>query len=231
MITLYQFPPAFGLPNASPFCFKVENYLRMTGEPYEIKIGNPRSAPKGKLPFIKDGSVVVSDSTHIVQHLVKTRGDKLDEHLSPRDRALGHVVRRMLEEGTYFCLVYARWIDDAGFEPVKNEIFGAMPALARALVPHIARRMIKKQIHAQGTGRHAPEDIYAMAAEDIAALAGILGDKPYFLGDAPTSLDATTYAFVAPLLWAPVPPGLQGVVEKHAGLTAYCERMKARYYP
>jgi glutathione S-transferase len=231
MITLYQFPPAFGLPNLSPFCFKVENYLRMTEEPFEIKNGNPRSAPKGKLPFIKDGGVVVSDSAHILQHLVKTRGDKLDQRLSARDRALGHVVRRMLEEGTYFCMVYARWVDDAGFAPLRTEVFGKMPAIVRTVVPSIARRMVTKQVHAQGTGRHAPEDIYAMAAEDIAALADILADKPYFLGEAPTSVDATAYAFLAAMLWGPLPPGVQGIVEKHPALKAYCERMKARYYP
>jgi glutathione S-transferase len=231
MIQLYQFRPAFGLPNPSPFCFKVENYLRMTGEPYETRNGDARSAPKGKLPFIKDGNVVVADSSHIVQHLVKTRGDKLDRHLSPRDRAVGHAVRRMLEEGTYFCLIYARWVDDAGFESIRDELFGSMPALARALVPPLVRRMVKKQTHTQGTGRHAPEDIYAMGAEDIGALAGILGDNPYFLGGEPTSVDATAYAFLALLRWAPPLPGLGGVVEKHPNLSAYCERMKARYYP
>lgn len=231
MITLYQFAPAFGLPNPSPFCFKVENYLRMTEVPYETRLGNPRSAPKSKLPFIKDGNVVVSDSAHIVQHLVKTRGDKLDAHLTPRDRAVGHAVRRMLEEGTYFGVVYGRWVDDAGFSASRGELFGAMPALARALVPPLARSMVKKQVHAQGTGRHAPEDIYAMVADDVGALAEILGDSPYFLGSAPTSVDATAYAFLALLLWTPKPPGLTGVVEKHANLEAYCKRMKARYYP
>ena len=36
MIKLYQFAPAFGLPNASPFCMKMETYLRMAGLPYEL---------------------------------------------------------------------------------------------------------------------------------------------------------------------------------------------------
>lgn len=231
MITLYQFPPAFGLPNPSPFCFKVENYLRMTGEPYETRVGNPRSSPKGKLPFIKDGGVVVSDSAHIVQHLVRTRGDKLDGRLAPRERALGHAVRRMLEEGTYFGLVYARWVDDAGFDAAGGEMFQSMSPVARALVIPIARRMVRKQTHAQGTGRHAPEDIYSMVADDVASLADILGDQPYFLGAEPASVDATAYAFLATLLWSPRPPGLQGLVEKHPNLEAYCDRMKARYYP
>lgn len=231
MITLYQFEPAFGVPNPSPFCFKVENYLRMTGEPYETRVGNPRSSPKGKLPFIKDAGVVVSDSAHIVEHLVRTRGDKLDSHLSPRDRAIGHAVRRMFEEGTYFPLVYSRWVDEAGFASVRDTFFGKMPALARALVPSIARRMVKKQVHAQGTGRHAPEDIYAMIAADFRASADILGDSPYFLGAEPTSVDATAYAFLGLTLWAPRAPGLDGLLQKHPNLVAYCERMKARYYP
>lgn len=230
MITLYQFPPAFGLPNPSPFCMKVETYLRMIGEPFEVKSANPQKAPKGKLPFIKDGGIVVSDSNHIVQHLVKTRGDKLDAGLSPRDRAIGHLVRRTLEEGLYFCMVYARWVDDVGWAAGKSEFFKDMPAVARAIVPGIARRMIRKQAHSQGTGRHAPEDIYAMAAEDTAALSAILGDKPYFLGDSPTSVDASAYAFLALMLWSPLPEAIPDAVKKHANLVAYCERMKSRYY-
>lgn len=230
MITLYQFNPAFGLPNPSPFCFKVETYLRMTGEPYEVKPGNPQRAPKGKLPFIKDGGVVVSDSAHILDHLKKTRGDKLDKDLSAKDRALGHLVRRTLEEGLYFCMVYARWVDDVGWAAGKDQFFSSMPALARAIVPGIARRMVKKQVQAQGTGRHAPEDIYAMAAEDTAALSEILGDKPYFLGDDPTSVDASAYAFLALMLWSPLPEAVGSAVKKHPNLVAYCERMKARYY-
>lgn len=231
MITLYQFPAAFGLPNPSPFCFKVENYLRMTGEPYEVKSGSPQKAPKGKLPFIKDGGVVISDSEHILLHLKKTRGDKLDKGLTPQQRALGHVIRRALEEALYFCMVYARWVDDAGFAAIKQHFFKDMPAIARALVPGIARRMVKKQVRAQGTGRHAPEDIYATANEDIAALAELLGDKQFFLGDSPSSVDATAYAFLGLLLWTPLPAALEDCVKKHANLVAYCERMKAQYYP
>lgn len=230
MITLYQFAPAFGLPNGSPFCFKVENYLRMTGEAFETKEANPRRAPKGKLPFIKDSGVVVSDSAHILDHLKKTRGDRLDKDLSPKDRALGHTIRRTIEEGLYFCLVYARWLDDAAWPAAKEAFFSGLPALPRAFVPGIARSMVRKHLHAQGTGRHAAEDVYALADADLAALAELLGDNPYFLGASPTSVDATAYAFLALTLWSPVPPSLEGSMKRHANLIAYCERMRARYY-
>jgi hypothetical protein len=39
MVKLYPFAPAWGLPNASGFCLKLETYLRMAGLPYEIAPG------------------------------------------------------------------------------------------------------------------------------------------------------------------------------------------------
>jgi hypothetical protein len=54
MIKLYQYAPAFGLPNASPFCLKLETWLRMTGLPFQIQPFDFRQmskAPKGKMPF------------------------------------------------------------------------------------------------------------------------------------------------------------------------------------
>ena len=53
MIKLYQFEPAFGLANASPFCMKLETYLRMAALPFEIPCASLRhlqKAPKGKMP-------------------------------------------------------------------------------------------------------------------------------------------------------------------------------------
>ena len=36
MITLHQPPRAWGMPNVSPFCVKLETYLRMTGVEYQV---------------------------------------------------------------------------------------------------------------------------------------------------------------------------------------------------
>lgn len=58
MIQLYQFAPAFDLPNASPFCMRLETYLRMAALPFEIprfKLQQFQGAPKGKMPYIVDG--------------------------------------------------------------------------------------------------------------------------------------------------------------------------------
>ena len=87
MIKLYQFNPAWGLPNPSPFCMKVETYLRMVGLPYEVINGVlPFKAPKKKLPYIEDGTQVIADSGFILKHLRQTYGDKLDENLSDHEK-------------------------------------------------------------------------------------------------------------------------------------------------
>ena len=67
---MHQFPAALGLPNASPFCMKLETYLRMTGLPFEVRpVTDPRRAPKGKLPYIDDGGTVLADSNLILDYL------------------------------------------------------------------------------------------------------------------------------------------------------------------
>jgi len=79
-------------------------------------------------------------------------------------------------------------------------------------------------------GRHSVDEICAIGCRDVDALADWLGDKPYMLGDQPRSLDASAYAFLANLLWAPVTSPIRRHAQARPALEAYCQRMKARYY-
>lgn len=232
MITLYQFDPAFGLPNASAFCMKVENYLRMTGHEYSAPRGaSLMKAPKGKMPYIDDDGRIVADSGFIIEHLKAKYGDPLDANLTPQQRAFALAFRRLMEENLYWALVYSRWFEPEGWALTRAAFFGGLPAPLRVIVPMVARRGMRKEIWGHGLGRHSREEIYAIGCADITALADLLADKPYFLGDTPTSLDATAYAFLANLLWAPLDTPLKAHVQEYPQLEAYCKRMKARYYP
>lgn len=104
MIVLRQPPRAWGLPSMSPFCAKLETYLRMAKIPYEIKPGNPRVAPKGKIPYIEHDGHVMGDSEHIVEYLREKFGDRLDAHLDPAAKAKARLIRVMLESHTYFAI-------------------------------------------------------------------------------------------------------------------------------
>lgn len=211
---------------------KVETYLRMAGLQYECpRSANHFKSPKGKLPYIDDGGKVVADSTFIVDYLKATYGDKLDASLSPAERALGVLIQRTFEESLYWTVLYSRWIDDAGFAKVDEAFFAHLEFPLRQLIPIFARRGLRGQLHGQGTGRHSRDEIYAIGCRDITALAEILGDKPYYLGEQPSSVDGTGYAFLANLLWVPIDLPMQAHASKYSNLDAYCRRMKARYFP
>jgi glutathione S-transferase len=231
MITLHQFAPAWGLPNLSPFCFKLETYLRMANLPYTAKTSNPRASPKGKLPSIDDGGTIVCDSGAIVEHLKKKHGDPLDGALSIQQRALGHAIRRMCEESLYWPLVFSRWGEDDAFELVRRDLLRpALPPVLRVLLPGVIRKQVLKQLHGQGMGRHSRDEIYEIGKNDITALSTLLGAQPYFLGDAPTSVDATTYAWLALVLWAPPGSPLTTHAKGLDNIVQYCERMRDRYW-
>jgi glutathione S-transferase len=231
MIKLHQFAPAFGLPNASPFCMKLETYLRMAGLSYElVNSGNVMAAPKGKLPYIDDDGTIVADTSFIIDHLKSRYGDPLDDTLTPLQRALGTAFQRLIEENLYWAVVHTRWADEAGWVKTREAFFGALPAPLRWFVPALARRALLAELRGQGMGRHSVAEIHAIGCRDVTAIADFLADKPFMLGPRPTSLDATAYAFLANLLWAPVDSPIRRLALQRTELQAYCERMKARYF-
>ena len=232
MIELYNFQPAYGLPSASPFVLKVETYLRMTGIPFKTVIKNdPRKAPKQKLPVILDEGQEIPDSGAIIAHLKKKHGDKLDEKLDASQRGVAHAVRRMLEESAYFVMVYARWVYPPGWKITREVFFGKMPALLRAFLPGMIQKNIKKTLHGQGIGRHSHEEIMAFGKADLDALSQILGDKPYLLGNEPTSIDAVGYGFLAQVMYTPFEDEVVTYAKTLKNLLAYTNRMRDRYYP
>lgn len=231
MITLHQFAPVWGLPNASPFCMKIETYLRMAGLPYRTQVVfNPAKAPKGKLPYLVDGTRTVADSSFILEYLKGTYGDPLDAHLGPAERAQGLALQRLLEDHLYWCALYDRWALDENWAMVKPAFFGSLPPGIRALVAWLARRRQLSALHGQGIGRHTTEEVTALGSADLTTLSDALADRPFFLGERPTSLDASAYALVANLLNAPIDSALTRRARAFGNLVAYAERMKQRYY-
>ena len=136
-----------------------------------------------------------------------------------------------MEENLYWAVVHTRWIEPQGWALTRGAFFGTLPLLLRWIIPPMARRALLKEMQGHGMGRHSEEDIHAIGRRDITALADFLENKRYFLGDAPCSLDATAYAFLANLLWVPIGSALQRHAQQYPQLQAYCERMRHQYYP
>ena len=231
MITLHTFGPDFGLPDPSPFVFKAEMTLKLAGLPYETTTRGFGKAPKGKLPYIRDGETVVADSTLIRMYLEQKYGIDLDRALTPRERGIGWAVEKMLEDHMYWIVVYWRWLKDENFERGPKKWFNRAPGLIRPIVIRSVRNRIRDTLHRHGIGRHSEADTTAIAARGLESMSAILGDNRYFLGSQPSGADATVFAFVAaalpPIFSSPVSDKLRTLTN----LVAYRDRMMAEFYP
>jgi glutathione S-transferase len=231
-LKLMIFPASHGVPNLSPFCAKAEVLLKMSGQPYEVVAEmNPAKGPKGKFPVLTHGARDIPDSEFIRQYLEKTFGVDFDEGLSDADRATARAFARLLEERTYWTLVYSRWVDDTNWPAIRKHWFGGMPPVIRSLIPAMAQKQVKAALKGHGIGRHSAEEIYALGAQDMRDLAALLGDKPFMMGDKPTSLDATAFSFLINIMDTPFLSPMQDETQKHGNLRAYVDRCKALWYP
>ena len=225
MIRLYLLPDPWGM-NPSPFCLKLQVYCRLAGIAYEPIVALPFRAPRGKLPYMDDDGTQIADSGWIIDHLKRHYGDRLDQTLSPQQRALGHLIRRTCEESLYFVLIYSRWIDPEGWRVTRPAFFGPLPFPLRPLVATLAKQGMRQALHGQGIGRHTPQQIYALGAMDLSALAVILDQTPFAVGEAPTSFDASLYGTLANIIAAPMETALKAEAQRHPSLSAYVERMR-----
>jgi glutathione S-transferase len=231
MITLFTFGPGFGLPDPSPFVTKAEMLLKIAGLPYRTDPSGFNKAPKGKLPYIDDEGERIADSTFIRLHLEKKYGVDFNRGLDAAQRATAWAFEKMAEDNLYWSVMDARWIDDANFDKGPRGFFARVPAPVRPFVVAMVRRQVRKTLHAQGTGRHSPDEIVALATRGIDAISDYLGQKPFFMGAEATGVDATMFAFTAGMLCPAFETPLRTAAERHDNLRRYVSRMTARYYP
>ena len=227
MITLVTFPPAFGLRNVSPFCLKVEMALKHLDLPFEIRgQADPRSAPKKKLPFIEDDGERIPDSEIILDHLDKKTNGGLYGGLSPADRALGVSATRLVEDHLYWMMVASRWLDDDWWPEVQKGFFGGFPPVVRNIVGAIARSSVRKTYDLHGLGRHSLEEQKEFAREDLEGLDGLLGERPFLLGDAMSVYDFKVAGQLAGIFDNKPATWLTGVANETSNLQAYAERVQ-----
>ena len=202
MIKIYNFGPIGDVCDASPFCVKVETYMKLAGITYETysDAQNLRKAPKGKLPFIEDNGKVIADSSFILKYLKETYGDKIDGHLSATDQAIAHAFIKMIDENLYWVMIHARWLLPHNKEVLNRLFFGAIPFPLNKLIAFKAHGDVKQNINKHGMGRHSDQEILELGNADLLALANLLGAKTYFFGEQPSSLDITAYGILSQLI-------------------------------
>ncbi|WPU63557.1 glutathione S-transferase family protein [Peredibacter starrii] len=225
MIVLHQYPPSFKLPSLSPFCIKVEFFLKLAKLPYKVHVErNPSRGPKGKMPFIEDGKII-ADSSYILDHLVKNYHLFHLEIQCPLQKAQSLAFKTMIEESLYFVLLYSRWIDPEGYIVIENEFVPLLPPLIGRPFLTYLKKNLTKQAYEQGMGRHTKDEVYEIGAKHLMALSLLLGEKEHFFEDKISVFDATAYSFLATILKQPIESPLKHELMRRSNLCHYVQRL------
>ena len=231
MITLYTYGPAFKLPDPSPFVLKAQTLLRMAKIEHEENTKGMFKAPKGRMPYIKDGEEKLGDTTFIRLYLEQKYKADFDAGLSPSEKATAWAFEKMCEEHYYFAMLHMRWMIPSNFKAGPEKFFKKLPAPIRPLAIAFMKRSFKKMLNEQGFGAHSQADIETLAIRDLHAISDFLGEKKYLMGDKPCGADATVFAFVASTLSPVFESPIRKAAENRPNLRAYRDRLMKEFFP
>ncbi|XP_050405464.1 failed axon connections homolog [Patella vulgata] len=210
-------------PSVSPFCLKVETYLRMNRIPYQSDKDIELSS-KGKIPWIEYNGEVVNDSSFIIQYFNKKLDIDVDRDLTDKERAISRAFQKLIEENLFWCFALSRYV--YGYTDNRWMGFGW-----RIYIPILIKRNTVKNAWAAGVGRHTQSEVEQIFDDDMKALSDFLSSKDFMMGSEPTEIDCTAFGMLAQFLWhSPQQPCETWIKEKYPNLQEYCIRMKDLFW-
>src|ERR1700709_779598 len=112
MITLYSYPPLFGVADNNGYGLKVFAFMRLAGLPFMHEhIFDASTAPRGQLPYIVDDGEIIGDSETILAHLTAKYQPAIDAGLGLPERRLNLLITRLIDD-MYWVMSYSRWKDE-----------------------------------------------------------------------------------------------------------------------
>merc|ERR1711915_426766 len=207
MVYLFQFTRSPQIPSISPFCLKLESWLKLHGFKYQnIDHKCKFRSRKGMLPFVEINGDEVADSNMIIETLAKKFDKEMPAQLSQDQKNVQHAMIAMVENHLHWTIVHWRSKDvDNTLKAYQLNLQTAIGTKAPASLLNFyfkytfCRKGLKK-VKAHGLGVHTAEEIEQFGKKDLQALSEMLGDKEFFFGDDPAMLDLVVYSHVAQLV-------------------------------
>ncbi|XP_028996318.1 failed axon connections homolog isoform X3 [Betta splendens] len=231
-IILHQFSrPKTGAPSLSPFCLKMETYLRMVDLPYQNYFDGKLS-PQGKMPWIEYNQEQVCGTEFIIDFLEERLGVSLNESLTPQEKAVSRAITKMVEEHFYWTIAYCQWVDNLEETQKMLSVSGPLSDLLKWILSHLTGGIIRREMYGHGIGRFSKEEVYALMEKDMRTLSTLLGDKKYLMGSKLSAVDAAVFSHLAPAMWTlPGTRPEQLIKGELINLAMYCDRIRRRFWP
>src|SRR5436853_218950 len=129
MLTLYSYPPLFGVADNNGYGLKVFAFLKLAGAPFKHEhIFDASKAPRGQLPYIDDDGEIVGDSETILAYLIKKYRITIDAGLTSAQRSQNLFITRTLDD-LYWVMSYSRWKDERYWPAFRDALLTQHPSL------------------------------------------------------------------------------------------------------
>merc|ERR1711910_218440 len=207
MVYLFQFTRSPQIPSISPFCLKLESWLKLHGIKYQnVDHKCKFRSKKGLLPFIELNGEEIADSNMIIETLSKKFEKEMPAELSQDQKNVQHAMVAMVENHLHWTIVYWKSKDvDNILKGYKLNLQSAIGSKAPASLLNFyfkytfCRKGLKK-VRSNGMGVHTAEEIENFGKKDLLTLSEMLGEKEFFFGSEPAMLDMVVFSHVAQLV-------------------------------
>ncbi|CAJ0598111.1 unnamed protein product [Cylicocyclus nassatus] len=232
-VYLYQFPRLPTIPNISPFCLKVETFLKANNINYEVCPVLARRSQYGYVPFVELNGEHIADSQVIIHQLSK-HFDVKRHPVLPQDEAIARAVDRMVDTHTFFVLRHFVVVENAVefcSLILRNMNFPAsLISIAASVLSFCMKRKVINRI-AAGVGLMSTDDYKEILKKDYDALKTLLGEQKFLFGDSISTVDCTVFGHLATIFYIPTASYAKDLLkEEYPSLVAYLERVKETVY-
>lgn len=227
-LSVFVFQPAWGLPTSGPFALKLLGWLGHHGIAHRIVVENRSGkGPRGKSPWIERGGARLGDSDVIVRTLAAERGLPDPTRAATAEEAAAQALRIAFEERFHQVLEWELFLHREGAEGMRALIRKAAPPVIAEAVFASLRRHFRRQLHARGIGRLAPEEIAAEGRALLDLLRLSIREEGWLSPEGPGLPDFAVWGQVAPLLHWPMRTPVAEAVKADPAIRAWAGRVAA----
>ncbi|XP_076068140.1 metaxin-1 isoform X2 [Oratosquilla oratoria] len=212
-------------------------YVKFAGAPVSVvKKTNPFRTPKGQLPVFCCTDGPLTNFSEVTSFLRK-QNYSCDYELSPKQCSEVVAYEHLLKEKLYPAIMYLWWVEPKSYyDVIHGWFFQNIPFPFKLWYPGSFHKknvdLINSLFDESDNMELVETELHKQAQECLTALSNRLGDKEYFFGKTPSTLDALVFSYLILLLKVDVKvPVLQNHIKACPNLSRYVSKILQRYFP
>lgn len=226
MVTLHQF-------EISPFCDKLRRLMNYKGVAFDVRdyalVSGKKIKqfnPTGKLPALEHDGKFINDSTDIAWYLEQQFPQHPVIPTDPKQKALMHVLEDWADESLYFYEMTMRFVKSTKARDNISKMLQFDTGFTRWYMEKIlpSKMGVNMICSMQGTGRKSMAQLKIDIGRHVQAVADLLGEGQWLVGDSLTLADLSVYSMFFCMLDA---PEAKAIIDAKPTVGAWMQRLRA----